>query len=129
MSTTWRTETYDPPGFSGSKTGVGIALRLDRPARVDRLRLDGSANGWSASIHVVDADTLDGVDPDSLPVAGRVEQVSGPVEVDLGGAETSDRTGRLVLVWIQDLGEPVDGGRHRVEVAEISLVGSELGGG
>ena len=127
--TFWRTETYNPPGFSGSKTGVGYGVRLEGRARVDRLRIEGSANGWSASVFVVDGDTLDGVDPTGLTPAGRIDGASGTVDVDLTGTDAGSRTGRIVLVWIDDLGEPVDGGGHRVELAELSLEGAEIGGG
>ena len=127
--TFWRTETYDPPGFPAIKAGVGVGVRLDGRARVDRLRIEGSANGWSASVFVVDADTLEGVDPGSLTPAGRIEGASGTVEVDLTSTEPGSRTGRIVLVWIDDLGEPVEGGRFRVELAELSLEGAEIGGG
>jgi serine/threonine protein kinase len=128
--TVWRTETYNPPGFSGAKTGVGFGVRLEGRSRVDRVRIEGSTNGWSASVLVVDADSLDGVDPavQSSP-AGRVDDARGPVEVDLTGAGDAARTGRIVLVWIDGLGDPVDGGRHRVELGEISVEGTRVAGG
>ena len=125
----WRTETYEPPGFSGSKTGVGYGVRLDGRARIDRLRIEGSANGWNASVFVVDGDTLEGVDPTSLSPAGRIEGASGTVEVDLTGTDAAARSGRIVLVWIDHLGEPLEDGRYRVELAELSLEGAEIGGG
>ena len=47
---------------------------------------------------------------------------------DLGDLPASDRTGSVVLVWITDLGDAVEGGRHRVEIAEVTVSGSATGG-
>lgn len=126
----WRTEAYDTPDFFGSKTGVGLGVALEASARVDRVRLSGSDNGWSASIIVLNAPSLDGADPDALTPLKTVEGVRGPIEVDLSDADASARTGNLVLVWITDLGDPTEsGGRHRVEISEVEVLGSRDGGG
>jgi hypothetical protein len=119
----WRTERYDQATFFGSKTGVGLVLRLEGPARLDSLRIDSPSRGWDASVFVldgaVDDDGTPTVDPSTASPDARVADAPGTVEVDLGGA-----TGDAVLVWITDLGEAVDGGGHRVELAEATLVGT-----
>jgi serine/threonine-protein kinase len=130
--TGWRTESYDTPDFFGSKTGVGLGLLVGAPTSSATLALEGSTNGWSARVLVVPADEVvdgrpDGIDPDDLEPVAELEDVRGPVEVPLGVDTLDD--GDLVLVWITDLGEPVDSGRHRVEVAEARLRGADAPGG
>jgi serine/threonine-protein kinase len=121
--TAWRTEAYEEPSFFGDKTGVGVAVRLERPTEVTGVVIDGSDNGWSGTLHVVDADSLDGFDPGSTTPAAVLDDVRDRVEVPLGPVR-----GRIVLLWITDLGDAVDGGRHRVEIAEMSVTGLPSGG-
>lgn len=130
-STAWRTESYDAPTFFGAKTGVGLGALLEGRSRVDRIRLSGSTTGWSGELFVLDTDSLDGVDPDALTPVATVTDVRDAVEVDLTDADHEDRTGRIVLVWITDLGDPGSGtgGRHRVELAEVRADGVRVDGG
>lgn len=115
--TAWRTETYDQPDFFGTKTGVGLVLGLGQPARVESLRISGSTNGWSGEVFVADGPPgPNGVD--GLTSAGTVSDVRNDVSVDLGGA-----VGDTVVLWITDLGDPVDGSRHRVEITELTVIG------
>ena len=72
------------------------------------------------------ADGLDGVDPEELDPDAVLEDVRGPITVELGGRELDE--GDVVLIWITNLGEPQDGGRHRVEIARASLQGRPTGG-
>ena len=70
---------------------------------------------------------LEGVDPDELEPDAVLEDVRGPV----AGRPRRTATlaeGDVVLIWITDLGEPADGGRHRVEIAEVTLEGRTAGG-
>jgi serine/threonine-protein kinase len=119
----WRTESYDPPGLGPTKTGVGLAVFTDGSAELTRLGLDASTNGWSARVYALDddalADGLASVDPDSLEPVAEVTDVRGPIGVDLSPSGPAD----ALLIWITDLGEPVQGGRHRVEIAEVVLEG------
>jgi serine/threonine-protein kinase len=120
--TAWRTETYDQPNFFGGKTGVGLVLELEQRSVLDSLRISGSPNGWSAKIYVLDAPPgPDGVD--GLTPAGSVDGVKGHVSVDLSRAE-----GSVVLLWITNLGTPVDGTGHRVEIQELVPVGHPADG-
>lgn len=123
-ATTWRTESYDQATFFGTKTGVGLVVRLGGTAELSRVRISSPSTGWAASVFVLDG-TGDGdpdVDPSSARPAATVADVPGSVEVDLGGA-----AGDAVLLWITDLGDEADGGRHRVEVAEVEVRGRPRG--
>lgn len=131
-TTAWRTESYDTPDFFGSKTGVGLGLVVGAPTDDPVLRIEGTTNGWTARVLVVPAaeladGSLDGVDPDELEPVTVLEDVRSPVEVALDG--TSLGRGDVVLLWITGLGDPVETGRHRVELAEVSLEGTPPTGG
>ncbi len=115
--TGWRTELYDERGFFGSKTGVGVALVLESRSLVDRVRIQSSDDGWSGSIYVIDAESTDAIDLGNLVPAAQVDDVRGTLEVDTRGAP-----GRLVLLWITQLGDPTDG-RHSVRIDEMSARG------
>ncbi|HLU41242.1 MAG TPA: serine/threonine-protein kinase [Microthrixaceae bacterium] len=129
-ATSWRTETYEVPDFFGSKTGVGLGVVLEGRARVDRLRIDGSTNGWRGAVYVIDRESLDGMDqPDDLTPVATFTEVRGPLDVDLrDAARDAARTGRIVLVWITHLGDPVAGGGYRVEIAEVRVDGAGVVG-
>jgi len=130
-ATGWRTESYDSPDFFGSKTGVGLALIVGEPTQAIAMAVDGSTNGWSAQLYVLDqaqipAEGLSALDPDELNPVAVLEDVRGPVRVALGGREIAEDD--VILVWITNLGEPVDGDRHRVEINEVALEGRSAGG-
>jgi serine/threonine-protein kinase len=120
--TAWRTEAYEEPTFFGAKTGVGVAVRLQQPTDVTGVTIESSENGWSGTLHVVDADSLEGFDPGAVSPAATLDDVRDRVEVPIDA-----RPGRIVLLWITDLGDD-DGGRHRVEIAEMSATGVPAGG-
>lgn len=115
--TAWRTETYDQPDFFGDKHGVGLVVRLAERSRVDSLRIDGSTNGWSGQVFVLDGPP-DPTTPGSRKPNGTVANVRAQASVDLGGA-----TGDTVLLWITNLGDPVERGGHRVEISELVPIG------
>jgi hypothetical protein len=129
-TTAWRTEAYDTPDFFGSKTGVGLGLVVGAPTEALELTVEGSTNGWGGRLFVLDAaqlaDGLEGVDPDELEPDAVLEDVRAPVTIELGGRELAE--GDVLLLWITNLGEPVDGGRHRVEISQVGLVGRPPGG-
>lgn len=133
VSTFWPTESYDARTFFGSKTGVGLAVTLAQPIELSELSIDGSTNGWSASIFVLDsaergaqdpAAALEGVDPEQLSATATIENATGPQKVTFGPG--SEVNGDLVLIWITDLGERGDNGRHRVEINEVRVIGHVL---
>ena len=129
-TTAWRTEVYETPDFFGSKTGVGLGIVVGEPTEALTLSLSGSTNGWSGEVFVLSADQvadgeLVGVDPDALEADALLEEVRGPVQVDLGGRSLAE--GDVVLLWITDLGQPASGVRHQVEIAEVTLEGRTTG--
>jgi serine/threonine-protein kinase len=115
--TLWRTEQYDTAQFFPGKEGVGLILDLAEPALLDRLLVDASTNGWSGEVHLLQ----EGEPPDpDAPPAATLTDVREPLTVTLGGARADG-----VLLWITDLGEST--GRHRVEIAEMTLEGTSVG--
>ena len=127
-TTAWRTESYDTPTFFGAKKGVGLGVVLDTPTVVDEVGIDGSTNGWSGAVYVVEGTDLSTVDVTELEPVATLTDVRAPVSLDLTGEASPARTGSIVLVWITDLGDAVDGGRHRVELAEVTVSGTPAGG-
>jgi tRNA A-37 threonylcarbamoyl transferase component Bud32 len=129
-ATAWRTEAYDTPDFFGSKTGVGLGVVVGAPTEALAVNIEGSTNGWGGRVFVLDAeqladDGLAGVDPDELKADAVLEDVRGPQRVELGGRELAE--GDIILIWITNLGEPTEGARHRVEIAEVALEGRSPG--
>jgi hypothetical protein len=97
-ATSWRSECYQTPQFSGiPKDGVGLVLVLDAAAAVGTLRIEGGPEGWSAQVHVADAPAAD-VAGWGDPVAEVEAAGGGPTDLDLGGTE-----GSHVLVLFTDL--------------------------
>lgn len=117
LRTAWRTESYDQPDFFGGKHGVGLVVHLNQRAKLTSMRIDGSTNGWSAQVYVLDGPPDPGGLGSSTP-AGQVTDVRTQTSVDLGGA-----VGNTVVLWITNLGDAVPGGRHRVEISELVPIG------
>lgn len=124
-STAWRTEGYEPPGFSGGKTGVGLSLELDSRSTLDQITIKGSANDWSGLVFVTDSDTPEDIDRRAEHAAAVIEDFSGSISLDLSGGRDA-RTGSSVLIWITDLGSPAQDGRHRVEINTVELFGRSV---
>lgn len=121
-STVWRTEGYEPPGFFGGKTGVGMLLTIEPPgATIDTVEIEGSPNGWSGLVFVTDDDP-GAVERTPEQAVGVIEDFDGSVSIDLSGGEER-RRGSRTLVWITDLGSSTEDGRHRVEIGSIRLFG------
>ena len=109
-TTTWSSEDYNlRPVFGNLKKGVGVVLELDRPVRLERLRVRTSSRAWAAQVYVAaqPASTLAGW---GQPVA-RASAVQGDLELDLDG-----KSGGAVLVWFTDPGRT-----GQVVVGELEL--------
>jgi tRNA A-37 threonylcarbamoyl transferase component Bud32 len=109
--TRWSTDRYSSPEFGRLKSGVGLIIELERPARLQRLTVSSPSRGWDASVFVADrpAARL----PDWGSPARTEATIDGDAEFDLGGAD-----GGAVLLWITRLGVG-----NRVEIGEIALHG------
>ena len=126
-TTSWRTEAYDSPTFFGTKTGVGLGLVVGASTEALDLDISGSTNGWGGRVYVIPRDELgegDALAPDLLdgrePIAV-LEDVRDTRTIELGGRSMQD--GDVVMIWITGLGDSLDTGRHRVELAEVTLRG------
>jgi eukaryotic-like serine/threonine-protein kinase len=98
LETAWTSETYDSrEDFQGIKSGVGLILTLEQASDLGQLVVDSDGTGWAAQVYVADepADDLAGW---GSPVVD---------QSDLGDQATFDlsgTSGRVVLLWITDLG-------------------------
>lgn len=117
-ATAWRTETYDSPTFFGAKKGVGLAAVLQERSRISGVRVRGSTNGWSGTVYVLDGADPARFDPATATAVAPLDDVRGPVDVPV------DAAGRTVVLWITDLGADVGEGRHRVEISELTALGT-----
>jgi serine/threonine-protein kinase len=116
-STAWTTENYKTAAFGGLKRGVGIVLRLDHAAALQRIEIDSSTVGWSAQVYVAAEPGAD-LSAWGAP-AGSADDIDGNARIDLKGAQ-----GAAVLVWITDLGEPASGSRYSTAIAEVRVLAS-----
>ena len=111
-------------------TAYALGVVVGAPTEALAVNIEGSTNGWGGRVFVLDAeqladDGLAGVDPDELKADAVLEDVRGPQRVELGGRELAE--GDIILIWITNLGEPTEGARHRVEIAEVALEGRSPG--
>ncbi len=131
-ATSWRTEAYDSATFFGAKTGVGLGLVVGAPTEALDLEISGSTNGWGGRVYVIPSgeysddrplptDLLDGLEPIAV-----LEDVRDTRTLELGGRNL--QSGDLVMIWITGLGDNLDNGRHRVELAEVTLRGRPADG-
>jgi serine/threonine-protein kinase len=113
-STTWTTEGYNARNLA-PKAGVGLVLGLTGRSSLEQIQIDSDGQGWVAEVYVAE-EPHDALGAWGDPVA-RVENIDGPVAIDLDGAE-----GSSVLLWITDVGAADDDDRKsRVEISEILL--------
>jgi len=119
VATGWSTEVYNSATFTSKKNGVGLALNLTAGSKVDRLELDSTPEGWSASVYVLPAGGLDTFDPDTAVPTGSIDGASTAVNVGLDGRE-----GAVVLVWFTDLGPENQSAQFQVTVNEARVFGT-----
>jgi serine/threonine-protein kinase len=108
-TTAWRTERYDDRAF-GTKSGVGLQVRLSTPAAFDQLVVDSPSRDWSAEVFVADEPFTSA--PEGPPAA-RLSGIAGDAHFRL-----HDARGSVVLLWITGLGTD-----HTVQVAELEARG------
>jgi hypothetical protein len=109
-STTWRSQIYQSSSFGGLKQGVGLSLKLARPAVLSGVELDVKGAGGRVEVRVGDT-------PD---VGAATTVASG----DLTGGTTTltargARPAPYVILWFTSL--PKNGGKFRIEVSEVRV--------
>jgi eukaryotic-like serine/threonine-protein kinase len=113
-STAWTTETYFTPEFGGYKRGVGLVIRLKRPARATELDVASPTKG--ATFEVLGP--AEGSAP--RPVYGRGTFTGSPQRVRLDVPSPTD----VYVLWITRLvPKPDDSSRYWAAVGEVSLRG------
>ncbi len=112
--TAWFTERYqDSPAFGGLKNGVGLLLRLPRPAALTEVVIDSPTPGATFQIQGVAAGGERPVLAESTLTGGRQT-----VQIAPGPAFQNH------IVWFTSLA-PDDSGRYHAGIAEIELRGVE----
>jgi len=115
-STAWSTEQYDDNFPDGDKTGVGLALSLDREDDVSKVMVDTPRAGWGASIYVSNkpVDSLTTLDDwgDALASGSDLDRAN---TFEFNGVK-----GQSVLVWFTQL-PTGDNGKHYAEVNEVKV--------
>jgi hypothetical protein len=112
-ATAWRTERYTDPASIAGKDGVGLALELDRTARLATVDVTTAEGGWAGRIYVAS-----GTDPQDLAgwgdaVASVADAGPGTTRFSLDGA-----AGDRVLVWFTRLAPS-----GAVEVSNVTVRG------
>jgi serine/threonine-protein kinase len=111
-ATAWRTERYQQRDF-GTKSGVGLQLRLGATADLEQLVVSSSSQGWSAQVFVLEAPVTG---PPTGRPAAELSDIAGDAHFQL-----DDVRGSTVLLWITELGTGAP--RYSVDVAELEVRG------
>jgi eukaryotic-like serine/threonine-protein kinase len=111
-NTAWQTERYRsrPFGRFRNKTGVGLVLRLDSEAALERLQVSSATNGWAARVYVANGPQR------SLDAWGEAVDTRTNINSPTTAFDLKGRRGSAVLLWITDTGTT-----NRAQVAELSV--------
>jgi hypothetical protein len=109
-STFWKSDTYRSAQFGGLKKGVGLVLKLKKPAIVTSATIDVRGVGG-----VVELRTASGPDLGSSKVVGKATINNGQVKVKADGAVRS----KYVILWFTKL--PSVDGNFKAQVSEVRL--------
>jgi hypothetical protein len=109
-ATTWRSQTYRSATFGGLKEGVGLSLRLERPAVLTGVQLDVKGTGGHVEVKV-------GATPDvaAATTVASSDLASGQTAITARGATPA----QYVILWFTSL--PETGGKYRIEVSEVRV--------
>jgi hypothetical protein len=108
--TTWRSQVYRSASFGGLKDGVGLALRLERPAALHGVQLDAAGKGGTVEVRVGPS-----ADVTASKVVATADLTGEGTTIDVSGATPA----QYVILWFTSL--PKDGGKFRIEVSEVRL--------
>lgn len=111
-NTAWSTETYVNADFGGGKAGVGLRIDLADRSRVQKVLVNTTVGGWSASVYLGDGSgaTLG----EWGPPAATITDAPADATITVSG----DRRGQSVLVWFTRLPES-----GRLDVSEVQVFG------
>jgi hypothetical protein len=105
----WTSDWYLSPQWSGLKSGLGVALDLGKSRTVTSVTVT-LVGKQTAEVFVSDEPTKDG--------AASLGRTSGSGKKVISGAGT----GRYVIVWISEPAS-IGGGKYRAEIAEVEVRG------
>jgi len=108
-ATAWPTEDYRDPEEMAGKDGVGLVVRLERVASIERVTVTSPSTGWAARIYVVDGPAPTDLESWGEPVTSARGLAPGATRFRLDG-----RQGSAVLVWVTRTGD--DG---TVEISDV----------
>jgi eukaryotic-like serine/threonine-protein kinase len=122
-NTGWKSDGYkNKPDFGGSKPGMGILVKLDRPMHVTSVKVQLSAPGATAEIRAGAADQPDSSEGDKA-IFDSYKIVGSPL-VDHAGTVMvfpSDLDTQYLLIWITALPYDKSTDRYRIGVQEITV--------
>jgi hypothetical protein len=112
-NTAWFTDSYGTPTFGNLYPGLGLAVALDKSAKLSRLDVTTPTVGWAAQVYVSEAAVPSGqpVSAWGQPTDSKTD-ISGNTTFSLGG-----RTGRYVLLFLTNLGPKKKAQINEVEVS------------
>jgi hypothetical protein len=112
-TTGWESEHYNSP-IEDLKPGVGVAVTLDKPTDISKLKLISGSDGWDAEVYVTDGPIGSDLASWGKRVARKSSIGTGEVVFDLGGKHKASS----VLVWITHLAQ--QDGTRKVVIDEIT---------
>lgn len=110
--TVWSTETYVSADFGGGKAGVGLRIDLADRRRIQKVLVNTTAAGWSASVYVGDGAGT------TLAAWGSPAATITGAPADAAIAIPGNPQGQAVLVWFTRLPES-----GRLDVSEVQVLG------
>ncbi|QSB14811.1 serine/threonine protein kinase [Natronosporangium hydrolyticum] len=123
LSTAWRTDTYNSPGFGNLKPGMGLLIDLGEAQTISEVTVELAAAGATAELRAGDSDPGNSSAGDE-----QVYQSFQPISDPQQGGTTMvftpndpDASHQYVMVWFTDL--PSADGGYRVEVQQIVVEG------
>lgn len=116
--TAWHTDLYNTAEFGNLKSGVGIYFDLGRRRDVRKVRIESPERGWDMVLK-----GSDGVPDDPAKWADLATGRSMPPDhtFNLRSAKY-----RYIMIWITRLAPNPEGGRNKVDIAEVLFYGSKL---
>jgi len=109
-ATTWYTQIYKSPDFSGIKPAVGFVLTLSAPATVSTVTLHVNGTGGNVEVRSTNA---------ASPTTGPI-LASGALSPNTVLKLTAPTQTTSIVLWFTSLAQTPDGS-NRIEISEITL--------